>query len=239
MISAEIRKESTPEWGFFELVMKPVEKKKIFDTTAQSFDEFEPIKIRGFYPFPIKGASYNKIDKDDISDNYQLENNERHSKYISKKWGAEIFSIYNDGFFVLRKSYYEDVRGEKSENSGQPILAFEDVIHFVIKSLMLGKQFYSGKLGEKDEVYFRWMLTKTKERLLVPPKRDGWSIMDSPVCKSSDVKVEKTYKYKDLDDYIELSKTVLDEIFLCFNWERGKYMVDKFNKEFIGYFNKD
>jgi len=83
------------------------------------------------------------------------------------------------------------------------------------------------------------MLTKTKDRLLVPPKRDGWRISDSPECKSNNVKVEKVYKYKELDDYIELSKTVLDEIFLCFNWERGKYLVDKFNKEFIGYFNKE
>ncbi|MGI6393575.1 MAG: hypothetical protein ACOX2F_02395 [bacterium] len=242
MISSEIRKENTPDWGFFEFVMKPVKKKELFKNITDIKDEFKTINIHGYIPFPMKGGykrSFFENNNDETGQEFFKSQKEWHSRYISKTWGAEIFSVFKDGFFVLRSSYYEDVRGEKSEHSGKPILAFEDVIHFVTKSLMLGKQFYSGKLSGSEEVYFRWILTKTKDRLLVPPKRDGWRISDSPECKSPDVTVEKVYKYSELDDYIELSKIVLDEIFLCFNWERGKYLVDKFNKDFIGYFNED
>ena len=115
MISAEIRKKNTPDWGYFELVMKPVEKKQLFKKVTDIEDNFKTINIKGYVPFPMKGGYKRSfLEDDEKGETFFKNQKEWHSRYISEEYGAEIFSIYTDGFFVLRKSYYEDVRGEKS-----------------------------------------------------------------------------------------------------------------------------
>ena len=132
-------REQYLEDGYFEFVMKPVESKKIFYSTAEIIDSFKPIKISFDDIFPVVGGL--KYDQDDVSKNYAIGNDERHSLYITKNWGYEIFSAFTNGFFILRKSYPKNRFFLDRSH-----VVFPDIVRFVTASLMLAKQFYSGRL---------------------------------------------------------------------------------------------
>ena len=209
--------------GYFELIMKPVENKEIFYSTAEIIDYFKPIKISFDDIFPVVGGF--KYDQDDVSKNYAIENNERHSLYITKDWGYEIFSAFKDGFFILRKSYPKN-----RFFSDRSHVVFPDIVGFVTKSLMLAKQFYSGRLDKSDKIYFEWKLAKTKDRELVPPNRN-WRF--GGICKINEIIEKRVYGYEELGGYIEISKEIIGKICEQFGWRNGIAYVDDFNKDFI------
>lgn len=213
--------------GYFELIMKPVEKKKIFYSTAEIIDYFKPIKISFDDIFPVVGGL--KYDQDDVSINYSIESDERHSLYITKDWGYEIFSAFTDGFFILRKSYPKNRRFLDRSH-----VVFPDIVGFVTKSLMLAKQFYSERLGKDEKIYFEWRLTETKDRELVPPDRN-WRF--GGICNINEIIEKRVYRYEKLGGYIEISKEVIGEICKQFGWMNGIAYVGEFNKDFIEYFD--
>lgn len=209
--------------GYFELIMKPVENKEIFYSTAEIIDYFKPIKISFDDIFPVVGGL--KYDQDDVSKNYAIENNERHSLYITKDWGYEIFSAFTDGFFILRKSYPKNRFFLDRSH-----VVFPDIVGFVTKSLMLAKQFYSRRLDKSDKIYFEWRLAKTKDRELVPPNRN-WRF--GGICGINEIVEKRAYGYEELDGYIEISKEIIGKICEQFGWRNGISYVDDFNKDFI------
>lgn len=215
------------EDGYFELIMKPVENKKIFYSTAEIIDYFKPIKISFDDIFPVVGGL--KYDQDDVSINYSIESDERHSLYITKDWGYEIFSAFTDGFFILRKSYPKNRRFLDRSH-----VVFPDIVGFVTKSLMLAKQFYSERLGKDEKIYFEWRLAKTKDRELVPPDRN-WRF--GGICNINEIIEKRVYRYEKLGGYIEISKEVIGEICKQFGWMNGIAYVGEFNKDFIEYFD--
>lgn len=221
-------REKHLEDGYFEFVMKPVENKKIFYSTGEIIDSFKPIKISFDDIFPVVGGL--KYDQDDVSKNYSIESDERHSLYITKNWGYEIFSAFTDGFFILRKSYPKNRFFLDRSH-----VAFPDIVGFVTKTLMLTKQFYSARLGKDEKIILEWRLAKTQDRELVPPDRN-WRF--GGICKINEIIEKRVCGYEELDRYIEISKEVIGEICKQFSWGNGIAYVEDFNKDFVGYFNK-
>ena len=211
------------EDGYFELIMKPVENKQIFYSTGEIIDSFKPIKISFDDIFPVVGGLV--YDQDDISKNYSIGNDERHSLYITQNWGYEIFSAFTNGFFILRKSYPKNRFFLDRSH-----VVFPDIVGFVTKSLMLAKQFYSERLGKDEKIYFEWRLAKTKDRELVPPNRN-WRF--GGICNINEIIEKRVYEYEELNEYIDNSREIIGEICKQFGWRNGITYVDEFNKDFI------
>jgi len=210
--------------GRYDFIMFPVKDNTRFNPIAQISDTFRPIKIGNHFPFPIMQGGYF------FQDGW-------HSAFIEKEM-VDVFSINKNGLFILREPYIEDLIDEKSRN-GEKVIGFPDIIEFVTKSLMLGKQFYGNVVDNNEEIAFKWVMTETFQRLLTPPKSNRWSIASVyPLSMSHGIEIKRVFGFNELENYIELSKEIIDEIFCTFQWTAGKHYIDEFQKELIDYFKK-
>ncbi|HNT26565.1 MAG TPA: hypothetical protein PKH10_00165 [bacterium] len=230
MIINREENSKVPDIGFFEFLMKPLpDRVRVPYQNLKS--SFRPLEVRNFLPFPMVGNS----SKDEPRNkNIEIWPNEWHSCYIHPQQ-HHIFSFFINGFFIFRTSYFEDLKKDPRD-WGEPVLAFENIIIEITRSLMLAKQMYKDTVGVNEKIAFKWTLTKTKKRTLIPPNHSGWSLGGIYTCFAENVFIVRTYKYGELSEYISLSKDVIDKIFVAFNWPTGKSLIDDFQKDFLGHF---
>lgn len=230
MITNREENSKVPDVGFFEFLMKPLpDKERVPYQNLES--SFRPLEVRSLNPFPIVG---NHSKDEPRNKNIKIWPNEWHSCYIHPRL-HHIFSFFTNGFFMLRASYFEDLKKDP-KYGGELVLAFEDIIIEITRSLMLAKQMYKDIVGINEKIAFKWTLTKTKKRTLIPPNHSGWSLGGTYTCFAENVSITRTYKYSELSEYISISKDIIDEIFVAFNWPTGKSHIDDFQKDFLGYF---
>lgn len=212
------------EKGGFELVMKPLESKKLFSNNLEIIENLKSVKNDLDYDFPIVG---NRRELRPNNKTELVENDEVHSVVIdegkdeifstNKEW-YETFSTFTDGLFMFQRSYVSDWH-----YSDRLHVPFVSIANFVRDSLMFAKQFYDGRLGKNDKISFEWKLTKTKDREITPPTPSDRMCIYTHNCEEEEIVLQRTYEYGELEDCINYSAEIVGEICENFGTERERW----------------
>ncbi|HOW51222.1 MAG TPA: hypothetical protein PLV42_04145 [bacterium] len=219
-------KKKKPDAGYFQLTMFPVEQKKLYSSLAAIKDTFRPIAGHNFAQFPR------------FSSNGYFSDRAWHSFFIKdEKTVLSHTSVFEDGLVLTRETYWDDMNKSKE---GEKKIQFPEIITFVTQSLMLGKQLYKNWAQPDEEFAFKFTMTDLLQRDLIPPQPNRNFNMghERTMSRISESEVRKIFFYHELDNYLEISKEIIDQFFYVFQWGDNRSVIDKYQKDFLNYFNE-
>ncbi len=122
---------------------------------------------------------------------------------------------FQNGLFLLKKIFEEDLRDQKSD-SGNNALCFGDTIELIAKYLTFLKKFYKD-IPQGSNVHFKIILDKVMNREFIPSAK-GESISQGYISFIDNIKIEEDLNIEELfGSFNAVANRIIRFLLLMFN----------------------